>query len=135
MRFSLSCLFLILLFASCTSDQEPGVEAATATLEGRWELTEARRDNVKTLLLDGLYFVFGPSSAFETNLLTGTAQSGTYTRDGSELTTEGVAVPLTYEITQLEDGELVLRSRYEGFVFDFLLRRAGGGAPEVSAED
>ncbi len=135
MRFFLPLLLLALLFTACGSDREPEAADAIASLEGRWELMEARRDNVKTLLLDGLYFVFGPGDTFETNLLTNTAQYGTYLRDGSEVVTEGVEVPLTYDITQLEEGLLQLRSRYEGFVFDFLLRRAGPGPVKAPTEN
>ena len=117
-------LCLSCLFTSCASDSELPQDAA-ARLEGRWELVEARRDNVKTGLLDGLYLVFGPDDRFETNLLTDAAQRGTYLREGEELTTAGVEMPLTYDIVALAGDALTLQARIEGHVFNFLLRRAG----------
>ena len=112
--------------AGCGSETEEPV-AETATLEGRWVLEEARRDNVKTGVLDGLYFTFGPDESFETNLLATEAQRGSYTRSGDEINTEGVEPALAYEIRQLDDDYLELRSRYQGFLFDFSLRREAVG--------
>lgn len=124
MRLLLFLLPLAVLF-SCGTDPDSAAVEAAETLEGRWELVEARRDNVRTNLLEGLYFVFGPEQAFETNLLTGEAQRGKYYVEDTEITTQGVAVPMTYEIQSLEGGVLTLRSRYEGFLFDFMLQRGG----------
>ena len=127
--FSASLLFLFLL--ACGSDAEP-TEVRAATLEGRWELVEARRDNVKTGVLQGLYFVFGEDGTFETNLLVDDAQTGTYERDGEEIFTQGVEPAMTYEVLALEGDRLLLRSRYQGFLFDFDLLRAGA-APDSGA--
>ncbi|NJB84687.1 hypothetical protein GGR26_000432 [Lewinella marina] len=123
MRFFLPLLLLSLLCAGCGSEPEVTAEEAVH-LEGRWELTEARRDNVKTGLLDGLYFDFGPEGAFETNLLTGEAQSGSWEREGEQIITSGVELPLTYEIQALKPKALNLRARHEGFLFDFALERS-----------
>lgn len=124
MRFILS-LLLVAAIASCGPNEPPLTESAAADqLTGRWELTEARRDNVKTNLLEGLYFVFSEDGSFETNLLTGQAQTGNYRVDGEEITTTGIEVPLIYEIVLLEDGLLDLRSRHQGFVFQFTLVQA-----------
>ncbi|WP_116125037.1 hypothetical protein [Lewinella sp. IMCC34183] len=117
--------FLVLLFSllfSCGSDPELPPEAA-AELEGRWELTDARRNNVKTTNLDGLYFDFRPNGELLTNLM-GEEQQGTYTRNDTELVTEGVAPAMTYEIESLEAGELVLRSELQGFYFVLRMRKA-----------
>ncbi|MBB4078498.1 hypothetical protein GGR28_001111 [Lewinella aquimaris] len=132
MRLVSVLLFSLILF-SCGQDGTPAV-AEGATLTGRWDLVEARRDNVKTNLLEGLYFVFDADGTFETNLLTNEAQSGTYVRQDGEITTEGVEVPMTYEIESLEEGELYLRSRYEGFLFDFRMQRGGTEAGETPTD-
>ena len=129
MRVFVVFLCLPLLFFSCGSDAEPVGEVA-AQLAGRWELVEARRDNVKTTTLDGLYLVFGPDGAFETNLLTDTPQRGAYTRSENELTITGVELPLTYEIVVLEGDILAVQSRIEGAYFSFLFQRAGGDAEQ-----
>ncbi len=135
MRLFIPLLFTTVLFTSCGPDQETQDADAAAALEGRWELTEARRDNVKTNLLNGLYLVFHPDGSFETNLLTNEAQVGTYQRNGAEIVTAGVEAPLTYEMETLEENTLHLRSRYEGFLFDFTLRRAESGIPPPATED
>jgi hypothetical protein len=124
---------LLLLFLSCGPGSDTAPEEIAETIEGRWELVDARRDNVKTNLLEGLYFVFAADQSFETNLLTGEPQIGTYLLDGNEITTAGVAVPMTYEVIELENGILSLRSRYEGYLFDFVLRRVQGGQYEGGA--
>ena len=119
-----SVFLLLTLLLSCGSDSEPTEETAT-TLAGRWDLVEARRDNVKTGVLEGLYFDFAEDGSFETNLLVDEAQTGSYERSGEEIFTEGVEPAMTYEVLALEGNRLVLRSRYQGFLFDFDLRRAG----------
>lgn len=115
-------LLSVLLYPGCGAEtEEPG--DVTTPLEGHWVLEEARRDNVKTGVLDGLYYTFGPGEAFETNLLATEAQRGNYTRTGNEIATTGVEPALEYEITELDEDRLMLRSRYQGFLFDFSLRR------------
>ncbi|MGB3800721.1 MAG: hypothetical protein WA952_12975 [Lewinella sp.] len=114
---------LLLLVCACGSEPDLTEEQVSA-LEGRWELVEARRDNVKTGILAGLYFVFDEDGRFETNLLAEDAQAGTYEREGEEIITAGVNPAMTYEIVALEGQRLLLRSRYQGFLFDFDLGRA-----------
>lgn len=130
MRFYPALFLLMSLFISGCGSEPETVEVEVSDLEGRWELVEARRDNVKTGVLDGLYYVFGPDGGFETNLLTGEAQRGSYTREGEEISTTGVEPAMTYEVLALEGDRLMLRSRYQGFLFDFALQRAGGAEPE-----
>ena len=135
MRVLVFLLCLPVFFVSCSSDAELPEDAA-AQLAGRWELVEARRDNVKTGLLDGLYLVFGAAGQFETNLLTDAPQRGTYQREEEEVTTAGVEMPLTYDIIALEGDVLTLQARIEGYIFNFLLRRAattGGSDPGQNA--
>ncbi|CAH0999723.1 hypothetical protein LEM8419_01023 [Neolewinella maritima] len=135
MRF-VFLLSLPYLFFACGSDAAELPEEATTQLEGRWELVEARRDNVKTGVLDGLYLDFGSDGAFTTNLLSedNEPQRGSYVREGNELSTSGVMVPLDYEVIALEGDILSLQSRYEGFIFSFLLQRAPRGG-EMSDGD
>ena len=126
------CLFVFLLLVSCGSDPaNPPGEATDEALLGRWELVEARRNNVRTETLgvlgqpDNLYLTFGPGDRFETNLLTpGSSQVGRFERDEYALEVSAVELPLTYELVALEGNVLTLRSRIEGYLFDFLLQRA-----------
>ena len=120
MRFPL--LFFVLFFAltACTDDAPP---VEDASLEGRWELVRASRNNRPTTTLDSLYYIFSPDGVLETNLL-GDAQQGRYVaRDDGFIETAGVRVPMTYEVRELTDSLLRLRSDYEGFQFDFVLQR------------
>jgi hypothetical protein len=122
MRTLIPTILFLFILMSCGSETEP-VEEAAAKLEGRWELVAARRDNVKTTLLDGLYFEFAPDGAFRTNLLTNEDQRGRYQREEEEIYTEAVEVPLTYTIQALTEDQLILRSNYQGYLFDFALVR------------
>ncbi len=133
MRLYSALLLFCVIFIACGSDPEISEEQISA-LEGRWELVEARRDNVKTGVLAGLYFVFGEAGRFKTNLLVEDAQSGTYLQEGEEITTSGVEPAMTYEVVALEGDRLLLRSRYQGFLFDFDLRRAGDSGEPVSED-
>jgi hypothetical protein len=126
MRILPPVLTLLLLLTACGADPEPATEAVVS-LEGNWQLESARRDNVKTTLLDGLYFSFGPAGEFRTNLLTNEDQAGRYRLDGEEILTEGVEIPLTYTIQALTEDQLILRASYQGYLFDFALRRGEGG--------
>lgn len=123
MRFLLFLLLAVCLLPACGPDRAVEGQTNDLLLVGRWELVSARRDNVKTGLLDELYFDFGAEDAFKTNLLTGEEQIGTYALNGDVINTEGIEVELTYEIQEITGTTLNLRSRYEGFIFDFELKR------------
>lgn len=117
MRLLVSLGFFAFLLSSCGSDA-----ADQVTINGQWELTRALRNNVETGMLDGLKFNFSPDGTLETNLL-GNETKGTYSWSGQEITTEGVKLSLTYAIQEMSDSTLHLRSKYQGFQFDFMLER------------
>lgn len=129
--FFLLAITTLLTACGSSSTDELGADA-TPLLEGRWELAEARRDNVKTGLLDGLYLDFGPDGRLETNMLTNEPQQGSYTLTDDEIVTEGIEIPMTYEVREITGETLDLRTRYRGYLFDFKMRR-GGGAPGVES--
>lgn len=118
MRLFVPLALLTIFIASCSDDH--GTPAAT--IEGRWELVQAMRNNTETGMLDGLHFDFLADGTLKTNLL-GNETDGTYVWDAAEITTEGVKLPLTYNIQELTDSTMHLRSRYQGFQFDFKMRR------------
>ena len=120
MRFPVLFVLFLFLLSACEEDAPP---AAAAQLEGRWELVRATRNNRPTTTLDSLYYQFEEGGVLETNLL-GEAQRGRYLRrDDGFIETAEVRVPMTYEVRELTDSLLRLRSDYEGFQFDFTLRR------------
>ena len=114
------------LFFACGSDEDIA-EDATLT-GGRWELTSALRNGMETEMLEGLFFEFGADGALQTNLM-GNESPGSYVLEESTVTTAGVIPPLVYEVTELTDSSLVLRTELQSFRFDFSLRRVGGLAP------
>lgn len=124
MRFILVIsLFLPLLFVSCGND---GVDVSDeASLNGRWLLVEARKNNAPTGVVDGLFFTFNPDGSLETNLM-GNEQPGAYTRTGNTIATEGVKLPMDFNIQELTDSSLHVRSEFRGYQFDFLLAKDGG---------
>lgn len=122
MRLLLSLSFLLLLLTSCVDDG--GSASGESTIEGRWELVEARKNNTKTGVVDGLHFNFRPDGSLETNLM-GNETPGTYLKTGDEIVTEGVKLPMTFNIQGITDSTLHLRSKFRGFQFDFLMARAG----------
>lgn len=128
MRLSLSIPCLFLLFASCGGDA--GTVSKKVSVEGRWELVEARKNNTKTGVVDGLHFEFRPDGSLETNLM-GNESPGTYLKTGDEIITEGVKLPLTFSIQGLTDSTLHLRSKFREFQFDFLMARPEMGTEEI----
>jgi hypothetical protein len=118
MRLFVSLALLTIFFSSCSDDH--GKPAAT--VEGRWELVQALRNNTETGMLDGLHFDFLVDGKLKTNLL-GNETDGTYVWADGEIVTEGVKLPLTYSIQELTDTTMHLRSRYQGFQFDFKMKK------------
>ncbi len=54
-RFTLVCMFFSLLaYSACSS-----IELSPETVQGKWELTKATRNNKTTNSLDGTFFDFG----------------------------------------------------------------------------
>ena len=121
MRLFLSLSFLSLLFVSCGDDNKSA--SSKAGIEGRWELVEARKNNTKTGVVDGLHFEFRPDGSLETNLM-GNESPGIYLKTGDEIVTEGVKLPMDFSIQGITDSTLHLRSKFRGFQFDFLMARA-----------
>lgn len=128
MRLFLSISLLSLLFVSCGDDN--GSVSKKATIEGRWELVEARKNNTTTGVVDGLHFEFRPDGSLETNLM-GNESPGTYLKTGDEIVTEGVKLPMDFSIQGMTDSTLHLRSKFRGFQFDFLMARAEAEGTET----
>jgi len=119
MRNFISITMLALFLASCNDD----VASASATVEGKWELVRALRNNTETGMLDGLQIEFQPDGNLITNLM-GNEDPGTYVWEGNQIKTEGIKLPLVYDIQEMSDTSMHLRSNYRGFQFDFMLARA-----------
>lgn len=67
---------------------------------------------------------FQPDGTFITNLM-GNDTPGNYEWAGDEIITTGVKLPLTYNVLEITDSTMNLRSSYRGFQFDFeMVRRS-----------
>jgi hypothetical protein len=119
MRLFVALTFLAIFLTSCFDDQGH----PSATVEGHWELVQALRNNTETGMLDGLHFDFLADGKLKTNLL-GNEADGTYVWTNKEIVTECLKLPLTYNIQTLTDTTIHLRSKYQGFQFDFTMKRA-----------
>jgi len=119
MRLFVALTFLAISLTSCFDDQGH----PDATVEGHWELVQGLRNNTETEMLDGLRFEFLADGILKTNLL-GNETDGTYVWADQEIVTEGVKLALTYNIQALTDTTMHLRSKYQGFQFDFKMKRA-----------
>ncbi|OAV45599.1 hypothetical protein [Lewinella sp. 4G2] len=119
MRFLLPVLLLLIVsLPSCVKD----VSDTPATIEGRWELQKAMRNNMETEMLEGLYYEFSPKGGLNTNLM-GNESPGSYIEEEGTIITQGVIPPLTYDVLELTDSTLHLRTELQGFRFDFELVR------------
>ncbi|MCX8210885.1 MAG: hypothetical protein OTI34_07560 [Lewinella sp.] len=121
MRLFLPIFCLSLLFTACEDDASTSFK--NTSIEGRWELVEARKNNTKTGVVDGLHLEFWPNDSLETNLMRN-EDPGTYLKTGDEIITEGIKLPMTFNVQEMTDSTLHLRSKFRGFQFDFLMERA-----------
>lgn len=117
-RFLLTLLPLFFLLSSCEDD----AAVSNTSIEGRWELERARRNNMETQMLEGLFYEFAADSTLKTNLM-GNEAPGTYSLQGTTVTTSGIKPQLEYEIVELNDSSLHLRTELLQYRFDFLLKR------------
>lgn len=117
-RLLFAFLFFSILLPSCQPDQVD----ATTTLEGRWELSKAMRNNMETPMLEGLFYEFKADSTLQTNLM-GNEAPGSYSVEDQTIRTTGIVPSLYYQITELTDSTLHLRTELQGFRFDFELIR------------
>lgn len=118
--FLLTSVFLLCFFTACGDDS---AVSGDATVSGSWKLKRAMRNNMETETLDGLFYQFNDDGKMVTNLMSDEATEGTYVWEGTELSTEGVSLPLTYEVKELTDSTLHLQSKYRGYQFNFELVR------------
>ena len=116
---SFTLFALVLTWFSCTEDNDP----ASPSLNGRWQIEEALRNGRTTESLVDLYLVFGEDGGFETNL-SGQPERGSYVFEEELITTSDVSIAMDYQVTELTDSTLHLKSNYRNFRFDFTFQRA-----------
>lgn len=123
---SILLLSFVLLGSSC--GQDPGNQQEL--LLGRWELEEATSNGTPTERLAGLYFVFKPDGAMNTNLpVPGMSEETKYKLDGSNLLqySDGLPDEVVYTIEEVGDSTLTLTTELRNFRFRFLLKKRPEG--------
>ena len=124
MRFS---FFMVLLgitaaFSACTSDDKE--QELRDQLAGRWEISQAFRNERPTTSLENLYFDFYGTDSLRTNLNNGRAEAMPYEIKDQTITPVGSQLDAAYTIQELSDTSLILISTINRLPFRFLLRRA-----------
>ena len=128
MRYLLLLIIGLLLLPSCTNDDNQ----AGPSLTGRWEIESAQRNGRPTESLDELYFEFTELGEFGTNI-GGTPAQGQFTREDNNILSKGLQPELVYEIKNITDSTLDLKSRYGNYRFDFRLRRVADQSTDPSS--
>lgn len=122
-HFLFCSLSLALVLHSCT---EPS--GSQATLEGRWELTQATRNQTATEILNGTYFQFNANGTMETNLPVGVPAPTPYELVKNEIRQKSKP-PVKYLIKTLSDSTLEIVLEMRGVAFDMQLRKVNGNEP------
>lgn len=113
---------VILCFTSCKSNVEQtySIDIEQADLEGRWTMVHATRNGNKTELLDNSFIEFTKAEAKHNFLGDSTPFSYSYANQVFESTDdllkEGKIVRLTADTLELQ-------TRYQNFLFEFVLSR------------
>jgi hypothetical protein len=117
-RFVLPLLACVTLL-TCGSEDE---QLLREQLEGHWEIVSAKRNNRTTETLADLYFEFGPEEALETNL-GGKPERGVFTLSDRQIQQSATTIEAAYDIVDISDTTLQLRTTIRGYRFDFQLRK------------
>lgn len=113
-----SCFLAAMLFAACTED----LEQTRQSLNGRWELSQAFRNQKQTEMLSGVYFQFEAGQSMRTNFPASGEDAAPFdllSRD--EIVQQFPVQPVHYKIKSLSDTTLVLTTELRGALFELQL--------------
>ena len=116
--FSICLLLVSGFFLTCGDDDS----TKEADLLGRWNITEAIRDNKPTTTMDGMYFEFAEGGQLQTNM-TGEAEAYQYEVDDEQILQRGGTIETDYIIETRLDNQLVLTTMLGGKPFRITLAR------------
>ena len=108
---------LVLAFA-CQSEPTTNGDL----LVGRWQIQEATRNGKPTESLDELYFEFYSDGKMRTNL-SGSPEMATYQLEQNRILQRESRMEIDYEVEELSDSILTLKTSLRGFTFRFALDR------------
>ncbi|MCC7244072.1 MAG: hypothetical protein IT269_00215 [Saprospiraceae bacterium] len=117
------CLVPIALLTACDNEAEKN-QQRKEWLSGHWELQEAMRNDKPTLTLSGTFFDFGADGQMTTNLPLSEQDSTVTTYELTPKTIQQQGdFPLTYEIIQLSQTDLSLKTEIQGMVFNLKFKK------------
>ncbi len=106
------------MFFSCKKDLKPGL--TLQDLEGKWQLTEAFRNEKPTQTLSGAYYQF-QDTVLTTNIF-GYDFSAGYTIENMEIV-QHIPMELRYTVTKNPDQTLGFLTKISGLDFRFTLKK------------
>lgn len=109
------CLFYLLACATEPAGPQPG------ELNGKWYITEAKRNGKMTQTFSNAYFIFHENGQLETNY-TGEIVQTTYKLDGQSIV-QGGDMPMNYTLSEWADSSVLMNFEMQQFKFEFLLKR------------
>jgi len=124
MRFNfIKTCALLVLGLSLSSCAEDGKKSMEKMLAGKWELTEAYRNDRKTETLNSLYLIFGAGNQLETNLY-GESKKTVYELKNNMLIQKD-SLNTTFNIESLSDTTLRLTTVIQQQNFRFGFTKSG----------
>ncbi|MEP7196226.1 MAG: hypothetical protein ABI851_06870 [Saprospiraceae bacterium] len=116
MKYRLFCICLILTFLSCKKEAKLSKES----LEGKWKLTEAFRNDKRTQTLSGAFYQF-KDTMLTTNIFGDVISTG-YSLDKMDVV-QRVPQEIRYTVSMNPDQTLSFLTMIDGIAFKFTLKK------------
>lgn len=114
-----SLTLISLLSVACKRDAAGTKEK----LIGRWEITEAYRNDRLTESLAELYFEFFADGKMQTNI-TGNPEQATYSLRSDKISQRDSSIDADYTLEEITDSTMIMSTTLRNFSFRFLLHKA-----------
>ena len=116
------CVCVVLsFFAACKKDGT----IDESTIQGKWEVVEARRNGKVTGTLHGAFFEF-TEDKMKTNI-TGQEQTSDISYNGLQIRATGGSDNARYNVEKIDEDNLILKTNLRNFDFIFRLQRTSEG--------
>jgi len=115
---SFGLVFFSLTIVSCEDDNA----TQESDLLGKWNITQAFRDNKPTTTMDEMYFEFAEEGILTTNM-TGEAEAYQFEVDDEQISQRAGTIDADYKIESRLDNELTLTTTLGGKSFRMTLER------------
>lgn len=110
-----------MLFIQCKPDA-PQQEEKESSIEGKWSIHYATRNDKETKTLKGGYFDFTSDTTFVTNIF-GDNSGFLFSMDGNRLVTKEGRPALNLALTQSHSDSMLLQGKIQRFRMEFYLSR------------